>query len=67
MRKTDRVYGEVTESIRKLSKTGAPFTITDVTKPATVRRLLGKMVEKGELTRVERGERGRKATVYQIA
>lgn len=67
MRKTERVYGEVVELIRKVSKKGEPFTITDVTKPATVRRMLGTMVSKGELTRIERGERGRKATVYQLA
>ena len=67
MRKTVRVYGAVAKSIRDVAGTGREFCVCDFDDPVKVRRLLGKMVEKGELRRVREGRAGKEMTVYQKA
>lgn len=64
-RKMDYVYGAMTDSIRKVAAKGKPFTIEDVTRSRAVRRMLGKMVESGEIQRLVYGTRGRNRTVYK--
>ena len=67
MRKTDRVYGAMAKSIRDVAGTGKEFCVCDFDDPVKVRRLLSKMVEKGELRRVREGRAGKEMTVYQKA
>lgn len=66
-RKMDYVYGEMSDAIRKVAAKGRPFTIEDVTRSRHVRRMLGKLVERGEIRRIVEGTRGRNRTTYQIA
>lgn len=63
----DYVYGAMCASIRKVAAKGKPFTIEDVTRSRNVRRMLGKMVEWGEIKRIKHGTRGMYRTTYQIA
>ena len=67
MRKTDRVYGAMVKSIRKVARTGKEFCVCDFDDPKKVRRMLGKMVEDGEIKRVRLGHPGREMTIYQKA
>jgi hypothetical protein len=67
MRKTDRVYGGVVKEIRAVARTGKEFCVCDFEDPIKARRLLGKMVENGELRRVREGRAGKEMTVYQKA
>jgi hypothetical protein len=67
MRKTDRVYGALAKAVRKVSETGKEFCVCEFDEPDKVRRMLGKMVEKGELRRVREGRAGKEMTVYQKA
>ena len=65
MRKTTRIYGAMTKAIRDVAGTGREFCICDFEDPVKIRRLLGKMVDKGELRRVREGRAGKEMTVYQ--
>ena len=67
MRKTTRVYGAVAKAIRAVADTGREFVITDFPKDGRYRRILGKLVEKGEIRRVRPGRAGKEMTVYQKA
>lgn len=67
-RKTDRVYGQVWRTIRKVARRGKPFTISAVRHNKNgARRALAKLVEKGELKRVKQGRGASNKSVYQIA
>lgn len=65
MRKTDRVYGAMAKSVRDVAKTGKEFCVCDFDEPQKVRRMLGKLVESGEIRRVRPGHPGKEMTVYQ--
>jgi hypothetical protein len=69
MRKTDRVYGAVVNSIREVARNGLPFTRLDVPATADIRhrRLFALMVKSGELRRLKQGSGAREPSVYQIA
>lgn len=67
MRKTDRVYGAMAKSIRDIARTGKEFCVCDFDDPKKVRRMLGKLVETGEIRRVRMGQAGKEMTVYQKA
>jgi len=67
MRKTDRVYGSMANAIRGVASTGKEFCVCDFDDPVKYRRLLGKLVNSGELKRVREGRAGKEMTVYQKA
>ena len=67
MRKTVRIYGAVAKSIRDVAGTGKEFCVCDFDDPGKIRRLLGKMVDRGEIRRVRVGRAGKEMTVYQKA
>lgn len=67
MRKTDRVYGAMAKSIREVAGTGKEFCVCDFDDPRKIRRMLGKMVDRGEIRRVRLGRPGKEMTVYQKA
>lgn len=66
-RKTTRVYGAMAKSIRHVAATGKKFCVCDFDDPKKVRRMLGKMVDRGEIRRVSIGRPGKEMTVYQKA
>jgi len=67
MRKTNRVYGAMAKSIRDVAATGKEFCSCDFDDPKKIRRMIGKMVETGEIRRVRLGRAGKEMTVYQKA
>lgn len=66
-RKTVRIYGAVVKVIREVAATGKEFCVCDFPDTMKARRLLGKMVDNGELRRVREGRAGKEMTVYQKA
>ena len=55
------------KAIRDIAGTGKEFCVCDFDDPVKVRRMLGKMVDSGELRRVREGRAGKEMTVYQKA
>ena len=55
------------KSIRDVAGTGREFCVCDFDDPKKIRRMLGKLVETGEIRRVRMGLPGKEMTVYQKA